>query len=64
MFIPHTEAERKAMLKSIGKKDLEELFSVVPQKYRFPNLDLPAGLTEMEVLEQITAFLLGALLQT
>jgi glycine dehydrogenase subunit 1 len=53
MFIPHTEDERKAMLGSIGKNDLEELFSVVPQKYRFPNLDLPTGLTEMEVLEQI-----------
>jgi glycine dehydrogenase subunit 1 len=53
MFIPHTEDERKVMLESIGKNNLEELFSVVPQKYRFPNLDLPAGLTEMEALEQI-----------
>jgi len=53
MFIPHTEDERKVMLETIGKTSLEELFNVVPQKYRFPNLDLPAGLTEMEVLEQI-----------
>jgi glycine dehydrogenase subunit 1 len=53
MYIPHTEDERKVMLETIGKSSLEELFNVVPQKHRFPNLDLPAGLTEMEVLEQI-----------
>jgi glycine dehydrogenase subunit 1 len=53
MYIPHTEDERRVMLESIGKHDLEDLFSVVPQKYRFPNLELPPGLTEMEVLEQI-----------
>ncbi len=53
MFTPHTENERKVMLEAINKKSLEELFNVVPQKYRFPNLNLPAGSTEMEVLELI-----------
>jgi len=53
MFIPHTDDERKVMLETIGKTSLEELFNVVPQKYRYPNLDLPVGLSEMEVLEQI-----------
>lgn len=53
MFSPHTEQERKRMLSAIGKKDLAELFEVVPQKYRFPDLDLPEGMTEMEVLEQL-----------
>lgn len=58
MFIPHTPAERDEMLKVIGAASLEELFSDVPSAYRFPKLNLPAGLTEMEAfgeLEEISA---------
>jgi len=56
MFIPHTEAEKEAMLKSIGVKDLKDLFTDVPEKYRFPKLDLPAGVTEMEVLAELSEY--------
>jgi len=49
MFIPHTDADRESMLAAIGKKDLNELFDVVPEKYRFPKLNLQPGLTEPEV---------------
>ena len=45
MFIPHTDADRESMLAAIGKKDLNELFDVVPEKYRFPKLNLQPGLT-------------------
>ncbi len=47
-YIPHTEANRKAMLEAIGVKSLEELFPAVPEKYKFPELNLPPALSEME----------------
>lgn len=56
MFIPHTNQEKEAMLASIGVKRLEDLFTAVPEKHRFPKLKLPSGLTEMEVLEELKEF--------
>ena len=47
-YIPISEKERDAMLATIGVKKLEDLFEDVPAKYRFPKLDLPPALTEME----------------
>ena len=47
-FIPHSLKERDAMLETIGVKSLDGLFDAIPQKYRFPKLDLPDALTEME----------------
>ncbi|MDH5508387.1 MAG: aminomethyl-transferring glycine dehydrogenase subunit GcvPA [Anaerolineae bacterium] len=48
MFHPHTDADRKAMLAAIGADSLAALFDNVPGKFRFPDLDLPGPLTEME----------------
>ena len=53
MYIPHTDAERQEMLKTIGAGSIEDLFQDIPEAYRFPNLDLPSGLSEMEVLDQM-----------
>jgi len=53
MFIPHTDPEREEMLKTIGVKTLEDLFKDIPEKYRFPKLHLPQGLSEMEALSQV-----------
>ncbi len=47
-YIPISPAERDAMLKTVGVKSLDDLFEAVPAKHRFPNLDLPPALTEME----------------
>jgi glycine dehydrogenase subunit 1 len=47
-YIPHSPKERDAMLETIGVKSLDGLFEAVPEKYRFPELDLPPALTEME----------------
>ena len=47
-YIPHPDANRKAMLDAIGVKSLEELFPAGPDKYKFPELQLPAALSEME----------------
>ncbi len=55
MYLPHTDAERQAMLKTIGVKNIADLFHDVPAGQRFPDLDLPAGRTEMEVLAEMQA---------
>jgi glycine dehydrogenase subunit 1 len=49
MFTPHTPEEIKVMLEAIGVNNIEELFTKVPEKHRFPELDLPEALTEMEI---------------
>jgi len=53
MFIPHTDSDREAMLKVVGVPRLEDLFRDVPEKYRFPELDLPSALTEMEARAEL-----------
>lgn len=58
MFTPHTPQEIEEMLRAIGVDSIEDLFQVVPEKNRFPDLDLPSGLTEMEIagdLKEIAA---------
>ena len=47
-FIPISPTERDAMLSTIGVKHLDELFDSIPKKHRFPKLDLPPALAEME----------------
>jgi glycine dehydrogenase subunit 1 len=53
MFTPHTDAERNEMLKAIGVEKIEDLFTDVPASCRFPELNLPDALTEMEITEQM-----------
>ncbi|MBW6464925.1 MAG: aminomethyl-transferring glycine dehydrogenase subunit GcvPA [Brevefilum sp.] len=53
MYTPHTPQEIEEMLSFIGVKSIEALFEKVPAKHRFPQLDLPAGLTEMEVAAEL-----------
>jgi glycine dehydrogenase subunit 1 len=47
-FVPHTPEDRKEMLEATGASSVEELFSVIPESVRFPNLDLPPTLSELE----------------
>jgi glycine dehydrogenase subunit 1 len=58
-YIPISPNERDAMLKEVGVKSLDDLFDAVPKKHRFPELDLPRALTEMEA-----AALLGEMATT
>jgi glycine dehydrogenase subunit 1 len=53
MFTPHTPQEIDNMLKVIGVEKIEDLFQSVPEKHRFPKLDIPAALTEMEVAAEL-----------
>jgi glycine dehydrogenase subunit 1 len=50
MFHPHTKSDREEMLSSVGAASLEELFEAIPPEFRFPKLNLPPRLTEMEVM--------------
>lgn len=52
-YIPHTDFERREMLDTIGVNKLDDLFDAVPAKYRFPDLNLPEALTEMEALWEL-----------
>jgi len=47
-YIPISPNERDAMLKTVGVKSLDDLFDAIPKEHRFPELDLPPALTEME----------------
>ena len=52
-YIPISPKERGAMLATIGVKTLDDLFEAVPAKHRFPNLNLPPAITEMEVAAEL-----------
>lgn len=54
-YIPHTDVERQQMLSTIGVTTIEDLFEAVPASYRFPKLDLPAPMSEMEVIAEMQA---------
>ena len=53
MFTPHTDADREAMFQTIGIDRIEELFNDVPEEHRFPELNLPPSLTELDVFTEL-----------
>ena len=57
-YLPHTEADVQSMLETVGVAQVDELFHDVPEEFRFPPLDLPEGLSQLEtarLLEEIGA---------
>ena len=52
-YIPVTDDDRRAMMDAIGIEDIDELFADVPAEFRYPQLDLPEPLTEMEVMREL-----------
>jgi glycine dehydrogenase subunit 1 len=52
-YVPHTDAERRAMLSRVGVESVEDLFNDVPTGYRFPGIDLPEPLSELEVMAEL-----------
>jgi len=53
-YIPISPKERDAMLETVGVKSLDDLFDAVPAKHRFPMLNLPPALTEMEAMDELS----------
>jgi len=58
-YIPHSLKERDAMLAAVGVKSLEDLFKDVPAEHRFPKLNLPPALTEMEAAAELGELSIG-----
>jgi glycine dehydrogenase subunit 1 len=54
-YIPHSEVERRQMLAAIGIDRLDDLYDAVPESVRFPDLDLPPGVSEMEIMDELQA---------
>jgi glycine dehydrogenase subunit 1 len=54
-YLPHTNDERRSMLDAIGVERLEDLFRDVPERLRFPDLDLGPALSEPEVERGLAA---------
>jgi glycine dehydrogenase subunit 1 len=52
-FIPHTEAETRAMLATLGVATLDDLFDEIPAALRGGEFPLPPGSTEMEVAREM-----------
>jgi glycine dehydrogenase subunit 1 len=54
-FIPHTDADRRAMLSAIGVESVEELFADIPAHLRAARLNIPSGRSEWAVRRNLRA---------
>jgi len=52
-FLPHSDADREQMLAAIGVPSMDALFADVPEAQRYPELAVPAALSELEVRWQL-----------
>jgi len=52
-YISITDAERAEMLQAIGVASVADLFVDVPERLRFPRLDLPRPLSELELSREL-----------
>lgn len=53
-FNPHTKEDRQAMLAATGLASIEALFGAIPDDVRFPELNLPAPLSEQEAYRRLS----------
>lgn len=52
-YVPNTLDERKAMLNEIGYESIDDLFRHIPEQVKIQGgLDIPEGMSEMEVLKR------------
>ena len=52
-YIPGTKEERKEMMQAVGISDLSELFDAVPKEMLLEKLNLPEGMSELEVSKRV-----------
>jgi glycine dehydrogenase subunit 1 len=55
-YIPHTAEDRRMMLEAIGIESIEDLYQCVPEGVRFPDLDLPSGISELEIMRELQVY--------
>jgi glycine dehydrogenase subunit 1 len=53
-YLPHTDDDRRAMLAAIGLPGIEDLFGELPEQLRFPSLDLPQPVSELEIERELS----------
>ena len=54
VYSPNSPKDQEAMLKTIGISSLDDLFEAIPVDVRFPELDLPMPLSELEASEGLS----------
>lgn len=54
-YVPNAPQERQAMLEALGLSSPEALFDCIPPETRLRGLDLPPGLSELEVRRELEA---------
>ena len=54
-YLPHTEDDRRIMLERIGVAGMEDLLAAIPADMRAAPLDLPAALSEPDLLHELDA---------
>lgn len=52
-YVPLTDEDRRAMLATVGVATVDELFADIPAEHREQGLDLPAALSEPELLREL-----------
>ena len=52
-YIANTKEQQQAMLEQAGFQSFDELFSDIPESVRCRGLSIPAGLSELETMEQM-----------
>jgi glycine dehydrogenase subunit 1 len=52
-YVPHTESDKREMLKAIGLKSVDQLFKDIPLSLRPKSFDIPKGKSEFEVVEYL-----------
>jgi glycine dehydrogenase subunit 1 len=50
-YIPNTDADRAAMLRHLGRDDVEQLFDDLPAAHRNPALEVPPPLAEADLVQ-------------
>jgi glycine dehydrogenase subunit 1 len=50
-YLPNTAAERAAMLRELGKRDVAELFAQVPEALKRRSVELPEPMSELELVQ-------------
>jgi glycine cleavage system P protein (glycine dehydrogenase) subunit 1 len=54
-FIPNTDADRAAMLTTIGVATVDDLFRDVPASAKLSKINLPSALSEMELMNELNS---------
>lgn len=52
-YVPNTDQDRAKMLALIGVESVDDLFYDVPKELRYPQIDLPEPVSEMEIMREL-----------